>query len=259
MGGIVYQYHSVLRYPAFLSFSKQPKLGKPIFSLKDIADVSSPFERKGLKLTVSCVGSDEGSGRGQSSRRSSGSGRTRKNDETKKARGGRKSKSSNQEEIISLFRRIQSSISKEVDSVDTEKINSNASEEKPPSAESILRVLQGGSIKQKEEANQEREKVDMKEEQIQANPSITDFKLMRPPSKFVKRSPIPSSSNNSSPPRKLLEMNNGASLATAGTKELELETIEEMKLPELKELAKSRGIRGYSKLKKRELVELLKS
>lgn len=111
----------------------------------------SPFEPRELKLTVSCIGSDEGNRRGQPpSRRSSGSGRTtKKNDETKKPRGGRKSKSSNQEEIISLFRRIQSSISKDVDSADTKKIKSNASEEKPPSAESILRVLQGGSTKQK--------------------------------------------------------------------------------------------------------------
>jgi hypothetical protein len=32
-----------------------------------------------------------------------------------------------------------------------------------------------------------------------------------------------------------------------------------MKLTELKELAKSRGIKGYSKLKKGELLELLRS
>ncbi|KAK9936608.1 hypothetical protein M0R45_013439 [Rubus argutus] len=257
MGGIVYQYHSVLRFPTFSSFSKRPQLGKPIFSLRDIADVPSPFEPRELKLSVSCIGSDERNRRGQPPRRSSGSGRTtKKNDENKKPRGGRKSKSSNQEEIISLFRRIQSSISKDVDSADTKKIKSNASEEKPPSAESILRVLQGGSTEQKDKANQEGEKVDMKEQQIQANPPVTDFKLTRPPSKFVKRSPIPSSST---PTGKLLEPSNGASPHTAGTKELELERVEEMKLPELKELAKSRGFKGYSKLKKKELVELLKS
>ncbi|XP_004293969.1 PREDICTED: SAP-like protein BP-73 [Fragaria vesca subsp. vesca] len=257
MGGIVYQYHSVLHFPTFSSFSKQPKYGKPIFSLKDIADVALPFERKGQKLIVSCNGSDEGNRRGQSSRRSTGSGRTAKNDEAKKPRGGRKSKSSNQEEIISLFRRIQSSISKEVESVDTKKIKSDASEEKPPSAESILRVLQGGSTKQRE-VKQDRRKVDTQEQRIQANPSVTDFKLTRPPSKFVKRSPIPSSAHMSRPPGEVLETKNGASVTTAVT-ELELERVEEMKLPELKELAKSRGMRGYSKLKKKELVELLKS
>ncbi|XP_050367656.1 rho-N domain-containing protein 1, chloroplastic isoform X2 [Argentina anserina] len=257
MGGIVYQYRSVLHFPTFSSFSKQPKLGKSIFSIRD---VSSTFERKGVKLSVSCVGSEDGNRRGQSSRRSSGSGRTtRKNDdESRKPRGGRKSKSSNQEEIISLFRRIQSSISKEVESVDTKKIKSDASEEKPPSAASILSVLQGGTIKQTEEANQG-EKVDTKEQQIlQANPLVADFKLTRPSSKFVKRSPIPSSSHMSRQPGDL-DIKHGASLTPPATKELELERVEEMKLPELKELAKSRGLRGYSKLKKRELVELLKS
>uniref|UniRef100_A0A3Q7F3B7 Rho termination factor-like N-terminal domain-containing protein n=2 Tax=Solanum lycopersicum TaxID=4081 RepID=A0A3Q7F3B7_SOLLC len=39
--------------------------------------------------------------------------------------------------------------------------------------------------------------------------------------------------------------------------ESEAVKIEEMKLPQLKELAKSRGLKGYSKLKKSELVELL--
>lgn len=123
---------------------------------------------------------------------------------------------------------------------------------------SLLSVLflSGILLTMADKANQEGEKVDMKEQQIQANPPVTDFKLTRPPSKFVKRSPIPSSST---PTGKLLEPSNGASPHTAGTKEFELERVEEMKLPELKELAKSRGVKGYSKLKKKELVELLKS
>lgn len=90
---------------------------------------------------------------------------------------------------------------------------------------------------------------DAQEQQIQEDPSVAEFKLTRPPSKFVKRSPIPSQSIRRV---QVLELNNGASPSAAGR-------IEEMKLPELKELAKTRGIKGYSKLKKSELVQLLKS
>lgn len=249
MGAVVHEYHSVLRFPTFFSFSKQPKLGKSIFSLKD---VPSPFERKGLHLTVSCIGS-EGNGGDQPPRRRSASGRTNKNDGTKK-RGpaGKKSKASDQEEIISLFRRIQTSISNK-ESVNAKKKNSNVSEDSP-SSESILQALYG-SRKQKgkalDKAGQEvwTRRKDTQEQQIQENPSVAEFKLTRPLSKFVKRSPIPS---QSIPRGQVLELNNGASSSAAGR-------IEEMKLPELKELAKTRGIKGYSKLKKSELVQLLKS
>ncbi|BFG27955.1 hypothetical protein CerSpe_142290 [Prunus speciosa] len=251
MGAIVHEYHSVLRFPPFFSFSKQPKLGKSIFSLKD---VPSPFERNGLHLTVSCIGS-EGNGGDQPPRRRSASGRTNKNDGTKKREaGGKKSKASDQEEIISLFRRIQTSISnKESESVNAKKINSNVSEDSP-SSESILQALYG-SRKQKGKALDKAgqgvwtRRKDAQEQQIQEDPSVAEFKLTRPPSKFVKRSPIPSQSIRRV---QVLELNNGASPSAAGR-------IEEMKLPELKELAKTRGIKGYSKLRKSELVQLLKS
>lgn len=129
-----------------------------------------------------------------------------------------------------------------------------------------------------------------KEEQVQKSPPGADLKPTRLPSKFVKRSPIPSPStprermlelNNaaylkptrlpskfvkrspipspSTPTERILELNNEASQARAGRKELKLARVEEMKLTELKDLAKSRGLKGYSKLKKSELIELLRS
>nr|XP_043612161.1 SAP-like protein BP-73 [Erigeron canadensis] len=70
-------------------------------------------------------------------------------------------------------------------------------------------------------------------------------KKSRPASNFVKRSPIPS--------------------LYAETLEDEVksvrdgEELEMMKLAELKELAKSRRVKGYSKLKKGELINLLKT
>lgn len=87
--------------------------------------------------------------------------------------------------------------------------------------------------------------VTKKDGRIQDYARVTDSKSKRPPSKFVKRSPIP---YPTSPRGLALELTvDGA----AG--------LETMKLAQLKELAKSRGIKGYSKLKKTELINLLKS
>ncbi|KAB2637263.1 SAP-like protein BP-73 [Pyrus ussuriensis x Pyrus communis] len=254
MGASGLQYDSVLRFPTFFSFSKQPKLGNPIFSLKD---VSSLFERKELHLTVTCSIGSQGNGRDQPPRRRS----ERANKDGSKKRGSRKS-NANQEEIISLFRRIQTSISKE-GSVDDEKISADDYEDRPHS-DSILRALHGlrnpkGKADEKEGKKVFTRRIDTREEQMQSNPPVAEFKLTRPPSKFVKRSPIP---HPSTPRSQLLELDNGATPSAtgrSGAEELDLVRVEEMKLPELKELAKSRGMRGYSKLKKRELVKLLKS
>jgi hypothetical protein len=97
--------------------------------------------------------------------------------------------------------------------------------------------------------------VPKKEQGVKTSPPVADSKSTRLPSKFVKKSPIPSPSTSR---ERILELNNEALQARAGS-ELKLPRIEEMKLTELKELAKSRGIKGYSKLKKIELVELLRS
>lgn len=76
----------------------------------------------------------------------------------------------------------------------------------------------------------------------------------RPPSNFVKKSPIPSPAPLRS---NEIEVNNREKSISEADKESS--KVEGMKLSELKVLAKERGIRGYSKLKKSELIELLKS
>lgn len=104
-----------------------------------------------------------------------------------------------------------------------------------------------------------RRSVPKKEPGIHGNPLVTDSsKLTRPPSKFVRRSPIPSPTTQKG---EILELNNQIETYSNAdeTGELDLKRVEELKLPELKELAKSRGLKGYSRMKKSELISLLKS
>ncbi|KAK4589602.1 hypothetical protein RGQ29_020252 [Quercus rubra] len=297
---VVHSHSTLVQFPFFLSFSRQSRLGKPICSLKETADRPSLFNspKDFHQLTVSSIRSDE-NGRRRPPWRSSASRRTPEDEnETPQSSNGEKSNSSNQEEIIAMFRRIQSAISKD-ESVKTKR-NSNLSEDKT-SPESVLEVLRKSRKQMKGDAektsNKEgdkvltrRRRVTKKEKQLQKSPPVADLKPTRLPSKFVKRSPIPSPStqrermlelNNeaylkptrlpskfvkrlpipspSSPRERILKLNDEASQARAGRKELKLPRIEEMKLTELKDLAKSRGLKGYSKLKKSELIELLRS
>ncbi|CAN6689641.1 unnamed protein product [Malus baccata var. baccata] len=151
----------------------------------------STFEpRKELHLTVTCSIASQGNGRHQPPRRRS---ERRSNKDGSKKRGSRKSNASSQEEIITLFRRLQTSISKE----------------DAAASDSILWALHGSR-----------------------NPKV-NVDEMNILSKF-------------------LELDKGATPSAtrrSGTEELDLVREEEMKLPELKELAKSRGIKGYSKFR----------
>ncbi|XAR66588.1 hypothetical protein NMG60_11012870 [Bertholletia excelsa] len=259
MGAIAFQ-------PGFLapSFSAASKsnLGKPFFclKLKEIADRPSTFpcQKHFTQLTVSSIRAN-GNRRGRPPLKDISSGQTSKRIENKgpQSSDGKSTKSPNQEEIIALFRRIKSSISKR-DSANP-KTRSSKSSQDSTSAESVTEVLRlsrkqikGG----KEEGNKGLTRsrgVSQSEQEVQEYPSAADPRLTRPPSNFVKRSPIPSSSS----PRKVVDEQKIGPRA-AVTKE-ELPTLDKMKLCELKELAKSKGIRGYSKLKKRELVVLLRS
>ncbi|KAM4100948.1 hypothetical protein ACJW30_05G106800 [Castanea mollissima] len=297
---VVHSHSTLVEFPFFLSRSRQSRLGKPIFSLKETADRPSLFDppKDFHQLTVSSIRSDE-NGRRRPPWRSSASRRTSEDEnETPQSSNGEKSNSSNPEEIIAMFRRIQSAISKD-ESVKTKR-NSNLSKDKT-SPESVLEVLRKSrkqvkgdvdktSNKEGDKVLTRRRGVAKKEEQVQKSPLVGDLKPTRLPSKFVKRSPIPSPStprermlelNNeaylkqtrlpskfvkrspipspSTPTERILELNNEASQPRAGRKEFKLPRIEDMKLTELKDLAKSRGLKGYSKLKKSELIELLRS
>lgn len=108
----------------------------------------------------------------------------------------------------------------------------------------ILVVIDAGPIKD----------VPKEEQKIQNTEPVTDIKLTRLPSNFVKRSPIPSPSA----PRGKRVLNYEPLANKESTKQ-ELPRVEELKRPQLQELAKARGIKGYSRMKKSELIKKLRS
>ncbi|KAI3740143.1 hypothetical protein L2E82_30564 [Cichorium intybus] len=209
-------------HPIF-AFSKS-KLGSLSFSLNDGSS---------LQIRISNIKAD-GNTRIRFAQRNRDSGRSINGDDNNKTpQESSQGKTYNKEEILALFRRIQSSISAE----------SNASKGRTKngsSAESVLQVLRQSTNQVKgKTSNREGSTVssEWKKEEI-VDFKSTDAKMSRPPSNFVKRSPIPT--------EKVQE-------------EVKSEGLETMKLAALKELAKSRGIKGYSKLKKGELIELLRT
>ncbi|XP_057247225.1 SAP-like protein BP-73 isoform X1 [Beta vulgaris subsp. vulgaris] len=173
------------------------------------------------------------------------------------------SKSLNRDKLIALFRRIQIEISGEESGTGKYSESSQASIDDDSSVEtSVLEFLQqsnkeskgeGSRLKRSEDPSRNR-KTTRKEKSVHIPQSATTNTFTRPPSNFVKKSPIPSATPFES--NEIKVSNREESSSEADEESLK---VERMKLSELKVLAKERGIRGYSKLKKSELVELLKS
>ncbi|XP_011039397.1 PREDICTED: SAP-like protein BP-73 [Populus euphratica] len=259
---VFYPQNTFFNKPPCVSFSKQLKLWCPFYSLIDGSLAFASSHNGVLQFSVSSIKSD-GSSKGRPPRKSSAPGRTEKEDEDSKSQSSDRKQpmSSNQAEIMALFRRIQSSISKG-ESTATKKKKASRSEENSPT-NSILEVLRHSTKDAKgpstvREGNKvlTQKRSASKDQKMQAEHALEDVKLTRPPSNFTKKSPIPSPST---PRENTTELNSEASEGKASNHKLELPGVEKMKLTELKELAKSRGIKGYSKLKKGELLELLRS
>ncbi|OIV95247.1 hypothetical protein TanjilG_21637 [Lupinus angustifolius] len=256
MVAVTFHSHHVHGFPMSFIFSKQLYVGKSLMSMKEVAVQPSPlvFQNVISPFTNSSIRSDGHKG-----------GETNRRNENKRHQtfDGKKSKSSEDKEIIALFKRIRSSISKGV-SQKTEKKSSKENNEKP-SIKSILDILgdpkkvKAGktSKRAKEQALIKRIGLTSKQKEVKEHLHVSDFKLIRPPSNFVKKSPITSLST----PRGIMEigLHNDPFPAIMGDKQAQSERLEELKVAELKELAKSRGLKGFSKLKKGELIKTLKS
>ncbi|XP_068660341.1 SAP-like protein BP-73 isoform X2 [Aristolochia californica] len=255
MHGLVFP-NCGLRLP---TSSSRPSLGKALYGNSDGTLLFA--SRRDLVQPPALSIRSEGNRRGRPPRRKISPEQTAKEDEEQKGcelSNHESSDSSNQEEIIALFRRIQSSISKEGSASSLKR--SHALKKQPVKSVqegqnrySTGKQLSGKSLnKEGEGASLPRRRGSPKRvPAIENNPNKGDFNLSRPASNFVKRSPIPS---HSAPAERVEVLREDPS--TPG-ESLELQRVDKLKLPELKELAKSKGIKGYSKLKKAELVEML--
>ncbi|KAK6932708.1 Rho termination factor, N-terminal [Dillenia turbinata] len=242
------------------------KLGKPFYSLEEIADVSLHFPSSRLQGFPVLKIRSEGRQRGRSPKRDVAAARRSSkeadsNHKVPQSTGNKLLGTSDQDEIIRLFRRIRTSIAR--DESDGPKKRGLGSSKDLSSAESLLEVLrqssrrQDGNLGKEERRTFAQRGVEKKERTIQDSSLAGDFKLTRPPSNFLRKSPIPLQSLHRAADA---EMNNEGSSVSMSELASEMETpqVEKMKLPELRALAKSRGLKAYSKLKKSELVELLK-
>ncbi|ESR62774.1 hypothetical protein CICLE_v10016384mg [Citrus x clementina] len=243
-------------YPQPLLFlNKQLKPGTPVLSLREIAYWPSPFgiQKNPCKFTYLSIRAD-GSRGNRTPLNGYAAGRTKNGDgnESSQSSDGKVSSSSNNEAIISLVGRIKSSISKR-EAVRTKKRNPSSSDK--PKVQSVSDVLFQPRKEVKVIDTRSIKDVPKEEQKIQDNEPVADIKLSRLPSNFVKRSPIPSPSA----PRDKRVLNYEPSASKESTKHLELPRVEELKLPQLKELAKARGIKGYSRMKKSELINKLRS
>ncbi|WCJ27231.1 Rho termination factor [Euphorbia peplus] len=172
--------------------------------------------------------------------------------ETSLSANDKLTKSAKQEKITALFRRILSSISK-AEAKRAKLTQDNFSQESQPG--STQKVHQQSQKQVKVSATTKSRKGDQElprkqrfprnkdKIQVKTQHSAASFSTTRPTSNFVKKSPIPRPSIIRGKPK-------------GEEKDLPLE---QMKLTQLKEMAKSRAIKGYSKLKKGQLLELLSS
>ncbi|KAG6405105.1 hypothetical protein SASPL_132687 [Salvia splendens] len=261
MGGCLL---NLLQSPSLSAFAPL-RFRQPYFSIKEISDRS----------LVLSIRADDGK-KGRHNKKNPYSGRAPK---TEGADDGAQSSSlsPNKEEILALFKRIQSSISKG-ETVNPKKRTPKPAEDRlspspSTSAESILDVLhqsrtqrsqqKGKSVAKKGDKFLDTQKDSLKEKESAAAAAAEHIST-RPPSSFTRRSPIRSLSSPreqvQSPtiaiPRDETELTNETSQIDDDSEHQAIK-LAEMKLPELKEVAKSKGIKGYSKLKKSELVELL--
>ncbi|WOL12406.1 SAP-like protein BP-73 [Canna indica] len=237
---------------------------------KEITDVHLHYtsQRGRFQLFISSIRS-EGNRRGRPRRNASSHKISKEADKLKEPPTANEeaSESSSQVEIIALFKRIQSSISK--DRPTALRRSAKSQQEKKVKTPKFPRREQArGGPRDVDAPLSERNEL-LEGEPTNHTAFLGNTKVTRPASNFMKRSPIP--------PAPLAQHNNkdigdeqpqsipSAKVAEEQLQEVtqdrvdpDLQNLDELKLPDLKELAKRKGIKGYSKLKKGELLELLK-
>ncbi|KAL3620597.1 hypothetical protein CASFOL_035509 [Castilleja foliolosa] len=186
------------------------------------------------------------------------------------------SPSSREKEIVELFRKVQvqlrerSSIKEEKKKV--EKSNQGTSRENE-TVDSLLKILRKHSVQPEQIDN-------TSEHEMQESPILNPS---HPKSNFSRRSPVPEmksealyhkGSVNSSPHGNLEADSDDANETEIGSgkvfdeipdngeeddeqKRIEVGDVSGMKVVELRSIAKSRGMKGFSKMKKNEIIELL--
>eukprot|EP01018_Ginkgo_biloba_P015912 Gb_35766 [translate_table: standard] len=225
------------------------------------------------------------------------------------------SNSSGENDIVALFRRIQSqsAISKENPGNDQKNDTLSSQSKSKKSADSVLSVLRRYPERIKEEFKDETSqkissigedekmpakvssrrgprKTKSEKTTSKSDKSLSDtFVLSRPPSKFVRSSPIPFSAikqqvrpvpgiqqseitfSLNTPTKQNGDISGDSDRTSANVEngsvfrdspflsEGQLDDLSHLKLSELKKTAKSYGLKGYSKLKKAELLELLRN
>ncbi|KAG1330224.1 putative 60S ribosomal protein L11 [Cocos nucifera] len=208
---------------------------------KEIADGTLHFaSQEGLLQPSVSIITSEGNRRGHPRRNASADRAAKGGDRLKDSSttSDDTSKSSSQEKVMALFKRIQTSISKGGSAHSKRRSPSNPKEKQ--TTESVL-GSQWKYVKQK----QARDKVPSPDDILSSVDETTDdavtsgkFKMSRPVTNFVKRSPIPPPSLTLESIQKVFEE---PLPVVAAEEKLELQKLDEMKLPELKELARKSG------------------
>ncbi|KAL9232182.1 hypothetical protein vseg_007320 [Gypsophila vaccaria] len=162
----------------------------------------------------------------------------------------------NKDRLIALFSRIQESIS-QGKSQKWSDTRSQLSTDDSSVETSVVEFLSRSNSKQANpkhsKQSTQKGRKPKKEKLVPDSQYSSGSSITRPPSNFVKKSPIPLPAPSTS--NEFIVADGEGSSSEARN---ESEKFGEMKVNELKVLAKERGLKGYSKLKKSELIELLK-
>ncbi|KAF2292715.1 hypothetical protein GH714_027241 [Hevea brasiliensis] len=174
-----------------------------------------------------------------------------------------------EKEIVELFRKVQAQLRERAAVKEDKKVEASKGKGKESeTVDSLLKLLRKHSIEQrKKKVSSQDFAVDHQEQsRSQSKDKSTSFlnlndkersrvpepnssSFTRPPSNFQRKSPVPQTELEPEEAELALEQEPESSFLK--------EDLSSLKLPGLRAIAKTRGIKGFSKMKKGELVKLL--